>query len=36
MVQQVSDRFSKPSLELKSRNGLLSAADKLELDAFIQ
>ena len=36
MVQQVSDRFSKPSLELKSRNGLLSAADKLELDSFIQ
>ena len=36
MVQQVADRFSKPSLELKSRNGLLSAADKLELDSFIQ
>ena len=36
MVQQVAGRFSKPSLELKSRNGLLSAAAKLELDAFIQ
>jgi flavodoxin len=36
MYQQVKDRFSKPLLELKSRNGLLSEADKLALDAFIQ
>ena len=36
MNKQIKDRFTKPSLELKSRDGLLSETDKLALDAFIQ
>ena len=35
MYQQVQDRFSKPSLELKARNSVLSAADKEKLDSIL-
>ena len=36
MYHQVKEKFSEPSLELKSRNGFLSAADKLKLDSIIE
>ena len=35
MYKQLKGKFSAPSLELKSRNGLLSAADKENLDSVI-
>ena len=35
MYEQVKEKFSEPSLELKSRNGYLSATDKSKLDSFI-
>ena len=36
MYQQVKEKFLEPSLELKSRNGFLSATDKLKLDSIIE
>jgi flavodoxin len=36
MYQQVTEKFPEPSLELKSRNGSLSTADKLKLDSIIE
>ncbi len=36
MYQQVNEKFSEPSLELKSRNGSLSTADQLKLDSIIE
>ena len=36
MYHPVKEKFSEPSLELKSRNGLLSATDKLKLDSMIE
>lgn len=36
MYHQVKEKFSEPSLELKSRNGFLSATDKLKLDSIIE
>jgi flavodoxin len=36
MYQQVKEKFSEPSLELKSRNGSLSATDKPKLDSIIE
>jgi flavodoxin len=35
MAKVLKGRFAKPSLELKSRDGLLSQADKLALDDFL-
>jgi hypothetical protein len=34
MAKVLNGRFAKPSLALKSRNGLLSEADKVALDDF--
>ena len=36
MYKQLKGKFAAPSLELKSRNGFLSAADKLKLDTIIE
>jgi flavodoxin len=36
MYQQIKEKFSDPSFELKSRNGYLSATDKLKLDSIIK
>ena len=36
MYKQLKGKFPAPSLELKSRNGSLSSADKLELDSIIE
>ena len=36
MYSQIKDRFSKPSMELKSRTGFLSATDKRKLDSMIE
>jgi flavodoxin len=36
MYKQLKGKFTSPSLELKSRNGLLSATDKLKLDSIIE
>ena len=35
MYKQLKGKFTAPSLELKSRNGFLSAADKEKLDSII-
>ena len=35
MYKQLTEKFAAPSLELKSRNGLLSATDKEKLDSII-
>jgi len=35
MYKQLKGNFAAPSLELKSRNGFLSAADKAKLDSII-
>ena len=35
MYKQLKGKFAAPSLELKSRNGFLSAADKEKLDSII-
>jgi hypothetical protein len=35
MYKHLTAKFAAPSLELKSRNGLLSAADKENLDSII-
>jgi flavodoxin len=35
MYKQLQGKFAAPSLELKSRNGFLSAADKLKLDSIV-
>jgi flavodoxin len=35
MYKQLKGKFQAPSLELKSRNGFLSAADKEKLDSII-
>ena len=35
MAKELKGRFAEPSLALKSRNGLLSEADKLALDDFL-
>jgi flavodoxin len=36
MYHHIKDRFSEPSLVLKSRNGFLSAADKENLDSIVK
>jgi len=36
MYKQLKDKFAAPSLELKSRNGFLSATDKEKLDSIIK
>ena len=36
MYHQIKEKFSEPSLELKSRNGFLSVTDKLKLDSIIE
>ena len=36
MYHQLKEKFPKPSLELKSRNGFLSATDKIKLDTMIE
>ena len=35
MYEEIEDKFAKPSLELKSRNGSLSEDDKEKLDSFV-
>ncbi len=36
MYRPIKEKFSEPSLVLKSRNGLLSTSDKLNLDSMIE
>ena len=36
MYQQLKEKFLEPLLEIKSRNGFLSATDKLKLDSIIE
>jgi hypothetical protein len=36
MFKQLKGKFAAPSLELKSRNGFLSAQDKEKLDSIIE
>lgn len=36
MYDHIKEKFSAPSLELKSRNGSLSAADKEKLDSLVE
>jgi len=36
MYRPIKEKFSEPSLVLKSRNGFLSATDKIKLDILIE